>query len=1103
MKKDKKKHKRILVEKILSRISLALFMFIMPSLVFAQGKTVTGTVTDAQGEPMIGVSVVETGTSHGVVTDINGRFSLTNVSENAELKFTSVGYVPQKVLVTGKSSIKITMLEDTKVLDELVVVGYGVQKKSDVTGALTQVSSKDIESTPVQNAVQAIQGRAAGVDVTTNNRPGEIGDIRIRGNRSVLAGNDPLYVIDGIPMTAGAISDINPNDIASMEILKDASATAIYGSRGANGVILITTKKASKGKTTISYDGALTTSNLHSLTNYMNAGQQLDYNRKAAIVGGTYQGAYGTAPDPDRDRASWLGTESYMDAIVQAAYKYDSNGNIVLRDATAEEIANGYADKVPIYDSSNIPTTDWGKLVTRTAITQNHQISLSAGYDKSNLYMSLAYLDQQVPMKDQNYKRYTVNINGTITPLNWLTVGFNLNAAHSIKNYGIISNFNNTVAKDSYGLAMTLMPYAPAYDENGDILIASTGLSEHNVLRNINSATNEYRYYGTMFSSYAEIKILPWLKWRTNLGAQYRNSRYGSFYSDTWTNPFGYASTSPDVGYDGQDQNLSWTLENLIYLNQTFNKIHSLGVTLMQSAEKYRTEGINIRAYEIVYPTSMWYDLGDSNKDKVSYGTNYSTWTRASYMARVNYALMDKYLLTMTGRYDGASVLAEGHKWDFFPSAALAWRIDQEKFMTNIKWIYQLKLRLGYGVTGNSSVDPYSTAGSVTSIYANIPFGAGNTSNTVGVKTDAMPNTMLSWEKTASTNFGFDFGILNNRISGSIDYYAAKTSALLMNRSIPIITGYGQVKDNVGKTQNNGIEVSLTTHNIQKKDFKWSTTFSFSTNKEKIVELADGVTKNTTNLWFVGSPINVFYDYQYDRIWQNTDEDKRMMAVYKANSLTFLPGQYKIKDQDFIEVADGTEGSVTKSVTIDGVTQNVTYMDNGFGKFNDDDKIIYQKTPKLTCGLFNSFTYKNFDLSFFAYLRTGNTYYGLTQTIGRRIENDTWSETNTGAKYAQPTTAIRTSTYDYVRNYTKGNMLIIRNIALSYNLPESILTKIKSQSAQIYVQVLNPFIFGGELVQAGINPDDITGWDNTSHIGGQTNNTCITRSFVLGLKFSL
>ena len=1080
-----------------------LFLTVLFSLVamsgYAQSKTITGKIIDSTGEPVIGASVLVKGTTNGVISDIDGNFTISGVAENATIQISFVGYKTQELAVAGKTQFNVTLVDDTEMLDEVVVVGYGVQKKSDVTGAMARVTAEVIQDRPVQNALQAIQGKVTGVDVTSNNRPGELGDIRIRGNRSITANNDPLYVIDGIPMTAGSIADINPSDIESMEILKDASATAIYGSRGANGVILVTTKKGKVGKTTINYDGSVAFSVLNSTTDYMNAGELLDYKRQSAIVGGTYNGAYGTAPDPNRDRALWLGTQSYMDKAVAQAYQLDANGNPVLRAATEAEKAMGYADMVPVYDASKLPTTDWGGLATRTGVTHTHQISLSAGTETSKLYMSLGYLGQESPMADQDYERYTANINGEINPTRWLKVGMSLNASTSIKNYGIVSNFSNTVAKDSYGLAMNLMPWTPAYNEDGSVLITSEGDAEHNIVRNMNASQNEYRYYGINYSSYAEVTLLPWLKWRTNLGAQYRNSREGSFYGEDFSNPYGFDSTAPGAANNSHSQNLSWALENLVYINKTFNDIHSLNVTLLQSAERSRSESLSMRAYEVVYPTSLWYNIGQSNNSKYTPRSGFSTWSRASYMARINYGLMDKYLLTLTGRYDGASMLAPGNKWDFFPSAALAWRMEQEEFIKNISWINQLKLRVGYGVTGNSAVSPYQTSGSVTSVYANIPFGIGNiTQNTTGTKTNIMPNYALGWEKTASTNIGLDFSFLNNRISGSLEYYDARTSDLLMNKTIPVITGYAQILSNVGKTRNRGFEASLSTVNVQTKDFTWQTDWTFSLNKEEIVELANGVDFDSNGPWKVGEPINVFWDYKYDRIWQNTPEDLKLMELYsKISNLTFLPGQYKIVDQELVEVPAGTEGS--KSVTLsDGTVVN--YLDNGFGKFDDDDKVFYNKSPKWSGGINNSFTYKNWNFSFFTYFRFGNTYYGLTQTIGRRVENDVWSPENTGAKFAQPTTATRTTTYDYVRNYTKGNMVLVKNIALSYTLPKTWLTKLNMSNAQIYAQVLNPFLWGGELVKAGINPDDITGWDASKHIGGQTNNTCITRSFVLGLR---
>ena len=852
---------------------------------FAQSKTVSGTVLDKTGESVIGASVVVKGTTNGTITDFDGKFTLQNVPDNGTIQVSFVGYKTVDIQVKGQSTVKVILEEDTETLDEVVVVGYGVVKKSDVTGALTKVSEKQIKERPVQNALQAMQGKAPGVDITTNSRPGELGDVRIRGNRSITADNDPLYVIDGIPMVAGSIADINPNDVESMEILKDASATAIYGSRGANGVVLITTKKGKVGKVSINYDGTVTFSKIHSMTDWMDSGELIDWKRQAYINTGAYSGTYGNAPDPNidgdllfSDNGGGVSNYPYLNQYFQKAWEYNADGSYKMRPATDyEKEVLGYADQVPVYNSANIPTTPWTDYVTRTAITHNHQISLSAGSEKSNLYISLAYLDQESPMKDQDFKRYTANINGEIQATNFLKVGMGMNASHSIKNYGIINNTSNSTYKDSYGYAVAKMPFAPAYDEEGKPLNVDGGPSQYNPMLDVYQATNETRYYSVMFNSYGEIDFgkiwspVEGLKWRTNLGTQYRNSRYGSYYGNDFSNPLKHSAYAANTAFNQQGQNLSWTLENLIYYNKIFKNIHSVGLTLMQSAEYSRAEGLEVRAYNCTFPTALWYSVGNSDLTMDSPGSSFSEQKRASYMARMNYGLMDKYLLTVTGRWDGASMLAVGNKWDFFPSAALAWKMNEENFMKDVKWINQLKVRVGYGVTGNASIKPYQTSGTMTASGAGKFFGVGNiTQVTIGAKASVLPNLDLGWEKTASTNIGVDFGFLNNRISGSVEYYVAKTSDLLLAKSLPLMTGYTSITTNIGKTQNKGLEITLSTTNIQTKDFTWKTDFTFSTNKEEIVELAGGKVDDTANKWFIGKPKDEIWTLKYDRLWQNT-----------------------------------------------------------------------------------------------------------------------------------------------------------------------------------------------------------------------------------------
>lgn len=1066
----------------------------------AQNLAISGQVLDKSQSPVPGTSVVVKGTSIGTITDGDGKFSLNVPGTKSTLVFSFIGYSTVEKVVGQQRQINVMLSDDATALDEIVVVGYGTAKKSDLTGALTSISEKQIKERPVQNAVQALQGKAAGVDITSNNRPGEVGIVRVRGNRSINASNDPLYVVDGIPLSAGSISNINPNDIASIEILKDASATAIYGSRGANGVILITYKQGKKGKVSIDYDGSTTFSKIHSTTDWMNSGELLDWKRSAYINGGTYTGKYGTAPDPDFDVQTFGGGETYGQNSIKSAYAWNSDGTVQLRAATDEELAKGYSAQVPVYNPNQMFNQNWAKLVTRTGITQNHQLSLSSGNDKSNIYLSLGYLDQKSTMIDQDYKRYTINLKGDITPRKWITIGTSLNASYSIQNYGIAENDgSNSGAKDSYGQALELLPYAPAFDENGNVLNTNKeGLSAHNVLLNIENATNEHTQYSVASNTFAEIRFTPWLKYNAKFGVQYRDLEYGSFYGTDYTNPFSAVGTAPLVGYNQRNRAFSWVQENLLFFNKTFDE-HSFGVTLLQSAQKNTNKSIYIRAQDVTFPTSKWYNLSANDEGvPMSYGTGFSESSLMSYMGRVNYSLQNKYLLTASGRWDGASVLANGHKWEFFPSLALAWKLEEENMVKDINWINQLKLRFGWGVTGNSSVSAYSTAGSI--LGAAYVF---NETQVTGYKSEVMPNNNLSWEKTAQYNIGLDFSLLKGRLSGSAEFYRSNTSDLLMSRSIPVTLGYSSIQTNVGKTKNKGIEITLSSVNINNKNFKWSTDLTWSTNKESIVELANGKIDDKSNGWYIGQPISVMRDYKYDRLWQKTDDDARLIELYKKiGSITAIPGQVKVQDQPFVIVAEGTAGS--KSVKLDN-GETVTFLDNGFGKIDDDDKkILGSNRPDWVAGLTNTFNYKNWELSFFIYARMGVEYYGALQTYGRRVENSVWSETNPNGKFPQPTTASFTN-YNYVRNYTNGSLVALKNIALSYSIPQRLLDKYKIGKLQVYAQILNPVIWGGEAVKLGLNPDDTTGWDSTAgaQSGGQTNNTILNRSVVFGLRIGL
>lgn len=1062
--------------------------------------TLQGTILDKSTNlPVYGATVQLDGVTHSVQTNEKGKFEFrTGQKLPLKIHIRFIGYRTEEVLVTSSPVLlSLEPLEET--LDEVVVVGYGTTRKRDVTGAITQIKGEALNDRPLANVIQGIQGKAPGVDITSSLRPGGVGQIRIRGNRSINASNEPLYVVDGIPISASEASVINSKDIASVEILKDASATAIYGSRGANGVILITLNQGKKGQVSVSADGSTSLDRIHSTTDWMNSAELLNWQRQAYINGGTYTGKYGTAPDPDFDVLTFAGGEENGIRVIKKAYQWDADGNVVLRDATATEIAEGYASRVPVYQSENLLDQNWTDLVSRLAITNNYSLSLSSGTEKSSLYFSGGVLNQQGALIDQDYKRYNTTLKGDVTPRNWIKLGLSTNASYSLQNYGMAENYSNTGGKDSYSQALALLPYAPAYDDQGNILNTNrNGLSAHNALLNIENATNEHVQYTVLSNAFADIKFTPWLKYNVKFGVQYTGTENGSFYGPDYSNPFSAVGTAPLIGSNSHSKRLSWIVENLLTFNKSFGA-HDLQVDALQSSQETKSNGINIRAQAITFPTSLWYNLDANDLGKpMSYGTSYSRFSLLSYMGRINYSFNRKYLLTATGRWDGASVLAEGHKYDFFPSLAVGWKLEEEELIKSLNWVDQLKLRYGWGITGNSSVSPYTTSGTIG--------GAAyifDETQYPGYKSASMPNRDLGWEKTTQYNLGLDFAVLSNRLSGTIELYKAKTKDLLLSRSIPPVLGYNSILANIGKTTNEGIEISIASKNIESKNFSWRTELTWSKNKEKIVELTDGKVDDKTNGWYIGHPTAVFRDYEFERLWQANDQDARLIELYKKiGNITAIPGQAKIRDQELVEVPAGTQGA--KSATLNS-GEVVTYLDNGFGTINDDDaRILGSNRPKWSGGLINSFTYKNWDFSFFLYARVGNLYYGALQTYGRRVENDTWSVSNPDASYPQPTTATFTN-YNSARNYISGSLISLRYVSLGYTFNQRLLDRMSIGKLQVYGQVLNPFIWGGEAVKAGLNTDDIEGWDSAAaaRSGGQTSNTILLRSVVLGLRIGL
>ena len=985
--------------------------------VMQQTGAVNGLVVDSNGEAIIGASVKIVGTSNGAVTDLDGKFKIANVQRGATLEVSYIGYVTQKVKVTGPS-VRVVLQEDNKALDEIVVVGYGVQRKSDVTGALTRVGEKELNAKPVNNAFEALQGKAAGVDITSSQRPGSIGDIRIRGNRSLNASNAPLYVVDGVPLSSGGIETLNPRDIEAIDILKDASSTAIYGSRGANGVVLVTTKRGKKGDLNLNYSGSMTFETIHDLTPAMSASDYITWRRWAYYNANPDKYTPGNQPSKEQDEIF-----------------FSASGD----NAAYNNVMNGWASGS--WDASKVQDTDWADMVSRTGITQEHTLSASGGTDKMQSSFSFGYLRNKGTQKGQEYERFNISTSVDLQAKPWFKMGGSINASYGVQNYGYsrTGQPSNSGPTDIYGAAKAIPRFAVPYDENGDIVLQPAGSTTnvYTVVDEWTKSTDERKTFRALGSLYAQVDFgkmwepLEGLSYKIAFGPDFRQYRQGIFIDASSAARLG----STNYVTRGEERHFAWTLDNMILYNRTFGK-HNVGVTLLQSASKYNKENSSMHEEGIPLSSMLWNNMGyidiTQSQFKASMATGLSENQLASYMARVNYSFNDRYLLTVSGRYDGSSVLAEGNKWSFFPSAALGWRIEQEDFMKDIKWINQLKLRLGVGTTGNSAVSPYGTLGVISSYW--MPFSTGNYNILVTNEPyyssgqNSMPNKDLGWEKTTQWNIGIDFSFLKGRIGGTLDIYTSRTKDLLMTMSIPTLSGYPTMLDNVGETKNWGYDLTLTAIPVVTKDFEWSSTLNLAYQKDEIVELANGKEDDINNAWFIGNSISVYYGTDNAGIWQESDAEE--MAKFNENGHKFQVGKVRPVDQ------------------------------NGDYKIDNEDRIILGNcNPRYTMGWVNTFTWKGLELSVELYGRFkymvntgGQGQYGMYN----QVEIDYWRPDNTGAEYQKPIySTAGGDEYSSLLGYKDANFIKIRNLSLGYNFDSNICKKIGISNAKVYLQAKN------------------------------------------------
>lgn len=990
----------------LQKMMVLSMIFILSVSMYAQQKqSISGTVKDGNNVPLPGVNVLIKGTSTGTQTDFDGNYSI-EVSENDILIFTYVGTKTIELSVNKASDFDIQMQTDNTQLAEVVVVGYGKTTKSDVTGAIVSVDSEELNSRPVTNALQGLQGKAAGVDISSSERPGTVGEVRVRGVRSLSASNSPLYVVDGIPLITGGIDNLNPRDIESIDVLKDASATAIYGSRGANGVIIVTTKSGKSGKLSFSYDVAVTVEELQDRREFMNAGEYISFRRWAKYYSDPNQYPRGDQPTKENDYDIFLGASD---------------------PAAWANIERGWQNGV--WEPSKVKTTNWRDIVKRTGVTNQHTFSVSGGSENVKVYGSLGYLSSEGVIKGQGYDRYSGKFNIEVKPVDWLTFGANLNVSYEENEYGQSTQGGNSLTSTEglYESATENFPYTVPYNSDGERVEFPGGdIAVKTVVDEWEYSQDQRLTIRTFGSLHAEVdfesisKSLKGLKYRINFGPDLSNYRQG-----VYTDGNSVVRAGSNFAALNKTQTVSYTLDNLLYYDKKWGE-HDFGVTLLQSQTKYNTESSAMSADNIPFASQKWNALSSSNVSLTDWDSNLIEKQLLSYMARVNYSFADRYLLTISGRYDGASQLSQGNKWEFFPSAALGWRIKNEKFLKSKDWINQLKLRAGIGVTGNSAIDPYSTQGGLTPIF--YPFGSVSTPGSLNSLTLANPD--LGWEKTTQLNIGLDFSIWQSRISGAIDYYTSKTTDLLLQKVIPTVTGYENTFANVGETASQGIDLTLNTANIRTDSFKWNTTFNGTWQDNHIVSLANGNEDDINNGWFIGESQSVIYGYESNGIWKKSDAEE--MALFNATGANFSAGNVRPVDQNGDYVIDA----------------------------NNDRVIIGSTIPKYILGLTNTFTYKNIELSIFLYGRMGYKYdTGGEDQTGRFNQRliDYYTENNTNSEYQKPIYTEGTGDmFSTALGYRNADFIKIRNISLGYFLPNQVVEKLNLSSIKVYVQALNP-----------------------------------------------
>ena len=1025
-----------------------------------QQDVITGKVVDSEGRPLLGVNIIEKGTTNGTTTNENGDYSISVSSRDAVLVFSYIGYLSEEMQVGAQTVIDVSLIEDIEMLQEIVVVGYGTMKKSDVTGAIVSVNEKSLKEVPSANLQLALQGKAAGLEIQRiGTAPGSSAQIRVRGDRSITGSNNPLFILDGIPYEGGSLNDIDQNAISSIEVLKDASATAIYGSRGANGVVLITTKRGKSGEPAISYN--------------------------------SYYGIVQVARP-----------YKMFDAEDYAKMRDDGTGSWGYMEQELESMKTGRS-------------TNWQNLMYEDGYVTDHNLMASGGTEMTQFTIGGGYYKETSILPGQDFTRYSLRANVDTKIGKRVNVGLNTlnsvnvaNGTQFINEQPNTSGFKNTPFGGSIMFPiLTLSPLMPAYDSDGEILIRPGGNSEdrenqYNPLllkENTNEWVDRTRRLRTFNTLYAEVDLFSGLKYRLNLGLDYRQQEFDQFQGrDSYFRTRDQSARARVNNGDGW----GYTVENLLTYQNLFADKHNLNITALFSAQEDHVHNTLIGKEGITADFIEFYDLNQSDPEAtLTISGDESSWAILSYMLRINYSFNEKYLLTLTGRADGSSRLAQ--KWHYYPAVSLGWNIHNEEFMKNLGVLSAFKLRAGYGETSNQAVDPYSTLGGVSNYIGAtaIRYNYGE-QQVSGYYINKIPDRSLDWEYTRTVNAGLDFGFFNNRISGTVEMYYAKTRNILYNVTLPISSGIsGQFLSNVGEMENKGFEFTISSFNIRSGNFTWSTDLNLFFNRNKILKLYRDIERDVQNQLHVGHPFNSIFDYEKLGVWQLNERDS-------AQAYRQYPGQLKIKDQDGDHM--------------------ITYT--------DDRKVIGSGEAKIQGGLTNRFTYKGFDLSAVIYARFGGTLVSylhqptrgyVTIMDGRRngLEVDYWTPENPSNWFTLPQDSNKfkinppnASTAWQTLGYYDASFVKVRSINFGYTVPQKYISKIRIKALRIYFTAQNPFLLYAPYVTKwnGVDPEP-TGTGTIGGVGTPDNlrttgnnpalvigpSTPPTRSFLFGINITL